>query len=263
MGFACHPSASALFYPSTPGRYSDLRPPGTIRWRSRFVPRGFSPPRQFAPGRELWACFIPQPALGSALFPATENLYHRNDPTPHVAFPRDADTLRSLPLVGSHTASPRSRAFLSLPRHSCVPALTVDEPTRRNRRIDLHSFTPPSETSNDSDPAAKAAASHSPNAQFQWFHQSLKSTHGKPSISPIGVRHKVTSTVEIRFRRCDSEAVPASRFNLRRAHSTPFETDNVERSPDDLPRDRCARNPPKGLSSSSAPLGRESEVKTT
>lgn len=88
-----------------------------------FRPRGFSPPRRFAPHTVPRACCIPQPARGSSRFRSTgagpvlpdrsrtDTVADLRAPSPR----RRVHTLRRVSSSTAGTASPRSVAFLSLP----------------------------------------------------------------------------------------------------------------------------------------------------
>jgi hypothetical protein len=105
--------------------------------------------------------------------------------------------------------------------------------------------------------SATEVAVHWPsNAPFRGLHASLDSKNGKPFLSswaPItqGDAHPRDSLPEIRLRHPSRKRVEPSKTAI----STRLEIDNVECSPDDSPRNRCARRSPKGPSFASAPRG--------
>lgn len=105
-------------------------------------------------------------------------------------------------------------------------------------------------------PATEITVNWPSNAPFRGLHASLDSTNGKPFLSswaPItqGDAHPRDSLPEIRLRRPSRKRVEPSKTVV----STRLEIDNVECSPDDSPRNKCARRSPKGPSFSSAPRG--------
>jgi hypothetical protein len=67
-----------------------------------FHPRGFSPPRRFTPARCAQVCCTLHPVVGFGTFRVSRAELPRRSSSPGSAY-----TLRSFPLVGSRTASPR------------------------------------------------------------------------------------------------------------------------------------------------------------